>query len=150
MSDDPGPTTTTTTTTEVTTTYTGPSTTVPGPPEGIGWNRSGHESLAVDRWPERRSEPPGSGEDIWQDYAVVRYSFNTTIDALRKNAFRDAVDMWRDKTCVNFVEEENPARPPAARPPRKKALSRGALRPGGNLEPGQLLCECRAAGLNGG
>ncbi|CAJ1349707.1 unnamed protein product [Effrenium voratum] len=108
---DPGPTTTTTTTTEVTTTYTGPSTTVPGPPEGIGWNRSGHESLAVDRWPERRSEPPGSGEDIWQDYAVVRYSFNTTIDALRKNAFRDAVDMWRDKTCVNFVEEENPARP---------------------------------------
>ena len=26
----------------------------PGPPEGIGWNRSGHESLAVDRWPERR------------------------------------------------------------------------------------------------
>ncbi|CAL1152786.1 unnamed protein product, partial [Cladocopium goreaui] len=107
---------TTTTTTTTTTTYTGPpttSTTASGPPDGIGWGRSGPQSNSGTRWPDRRSDPPGNAEDVWQEYVVIKYTFNESLadDNNRKNAFRQAVEMWRDTTCVNFVEEENPSRP---------------------------------------
>ena len=63
---------------------------------------------------EFRSDPPGNTEDVWDDYAarhrkpllvegciysfaqvVIRYAFNASIDDTRKDAFRNAVTMWR-------------------------------------------------------
>eukprot|EP00439_Symbiodinium_sp_Y106_P067716 s2710_g11.t1 len=105
---------TTTTTTTTTTSYTGPpttSTTAADPPAGQGWSRASAASNPGRRWPERRSDPPGNTEDVWDDYVVIRYAFNASIDDTRKDAFRNAVTMWRETTCVNFIEEETPARP---------------------------------------
>eukprot|EP00913_Durusdinium_trenchii_P007353 g6912.t1 len=102
----------TTTTTTTTTTYTGPpttattTTTAEGPPDGIGWSRSGPQSSGGTRWPSRSSENPGSGADVWQEY-----TFESGLDSTRKNALRQAVEIWRDATCINFIEESSPARP---------------------------------------
>ena len=132
-----GTTTTTTTATTTTTSYTGPTTTntggagaeidisampweeFPGPPDGVGWSRAGPESNSARRWPYRRpinivlcalcvrSDPPGGGEDVWEDYVrltslylsvcqvEIGYKFDADVDNNRKDAFRQAVEIWR-------------------------------------------------------
>lgn len=38
---------------------------------------------------------------------MVRYKFDTDVDATRKEAFRAAAAEWRLHTCVGFVEDQN-------------------------------------------
>jgi hypothetical protein len=47
----------------------------------------------------------------WQDYVVVRWTFDSGVDDVRKEAFRSAVEHWRQQTCIALIEEQAPAEP---------------------------------------
>jgi len=59
-------------------------------------------------WSGRSKDAPAGEDQLfkWRDYAIIPYFFGTAMTDERKEVFRMAVDSYRTKTCVNFVEKE--------------------------------------------
>merc|ERR1711933_673880 len=79
-----------------------------------GWHRLCNDDpgcLADKPWNERQHDAPDGMEDVWDEYAIVRWTFDPAqnIDDVRKEAFRSAAAYWRSHTCVAFVEADRPA-----------------------------------------
>jgi len=75
-------------------------------------------------WPTRFSSPPASYVKKWKQYVAIRYKFHSEerwrfnrrtnkwyqdgmkeVDKGRKEAFRQAVKVWRDNTCIYLLED---------------------------------------------
>jgi len=59
-------------------------------------------------WDERTPVAPAGVDDVWQDYVIVRYEFDHILDAVRREAWLAAADMWMSGTCIIVVEAEDP------------------------------------------
>eukprot|EP00413_Alexandrium_margalefii_P047934 CAMPEP_0204586642 /NCGR_PEP_ID=MMETSP0661-20131031/47609_1 /ASSEMBLY_ACC=CAM_ASM_000606 /TAXON_ID=109239 /ORGANISM="Alexandrium margalefi, Strain AMGDE01CS-322" /LENGTH=788 /DNA_ID=CAMNT_0051596297 /DNA_START=52 /DNA_END=2419 /DNA_ORIENTATION=- len=61
-------------------------------------------------WRDRQpSPPPDNPQDAWKEYVVIKYAFDdstgSAVDDGRKSGFRAAVAEWRNKTCINLIEQ---------------------------------------------
>jgi len=56
---------------------------------------------------DRKPYPPGSvyNDGNWQEYIEIPYQFDTGVDDVRKEAFKEAADRWRQQTCINLVQK---------------------------------------------
>jgi len=68
------------------------------------WQRPAEDSQAGTRWPNRVPGPGDLQADVWQEYVEIPYRFDSMIDDTRKVNLQKAVAMWRDTTCIKFVE----------------------------------------------
>mmetsp|Transcript_18569 Transcript_18569/g.32514 ORF Transcript_18569/g.32514 Transcript_18569/m.32514 type:complete len:432 (+) Transcript_18569:15-1310(+) len=74
---------------------------------GPSWERlcsSSHGCLSGQKWPDRDSP---EGPSTWEEHTTIPYVFEAGLDATRKEAFRLAVDHWREKTCISLVERSS-------------------------------------------
>jgi len=63
-------------------------------------------------WQQRQDFPPPGKADHWKQYVIIDYYFETNVDDIRKEAFRAAVEEWRNKTCINLIEKPSIANGP--------------------------------------
>eukprot|EP00932_Pfiesteria_piscicida_P017992 SRR837773.4863.p1 GENE.SRR837773.4863~~SRR837773.4863.p1 ORF type:complete len:296 (-),score=16.29 SRR837773.4863:129-1016(-) len=64
-------------------------------------------------WKKRQTTLVGGLHGRWQEYVVIEYYFDPTVDAGRRSAFRKAVAAWGLETCIHFAETALPPEPPS-------------------------------------
>lgn len=81
-----------------------------------GWQRScwpGNCGAGGGPWKKRRGTLIAGLKGRWQEYVVIEYYFDPTLDSARRSAFRKAVAAWSKETCIHFVETAVPAPAPS-------------------------------------
>jgi len=77
-----------------------------------GWHRHCNDDpgcLPAKAWNERQSVAPLGMQDVWDDYAIVRWTFDPeqNIDDVRKEAFRSAAEYWRRTHAFHLLKLTN-------------------------------------------